>query len=110
MDIETVFSDEEAKHIDYENSIIIFSAMWSGPSIMYVKYLLQKILDLKLKTTKTYLVDIDLVSDEFVTKILGRQCHGNGEAVFFKNSLRIGIFTNKTNHDSFIKCVANYAK
>jgi hypothetical protein len=109
LDIETVFSEEEVNKIDYSNSIILFHANWSGQSVMASRLILEKIKDLKLKTTMTFFVDIDCVIDGFVYEILGKRCHGMGEAVLYNNGKIVARHNNAQDFHLFMEYIAQHA-
>jgi len=84
-----------------KNKIILFHAAWSGPSYMHIGAILNRLNLLDLKGISLFFINVDDIDIVVVEQLLGRQSHGNGEAVFIKSGSVVAGHTN--NIQNFLK-------
>lgn len=76
---------EEFELIQIERGLLAIHASWSGYSAMYGKAILNLLDKAETKNFEIAIIDIDSISPEKQTELLGFVCHGYFESIWIEN-------------------------
>lgn len=106
LDITPIFADTDLDVKQFDNVLILFHAIWSGPSISNLSKILERVNQYR-PTLKIFVIDIDSVSLDYIKSILGHQSHGHGEAIYIENGQVKGKCREQLDQSEFNKFIEN---
>jgi len=108
--ISLITSNDQARSINLNYSLLLFHAIWSGYSVANIQRILSTLNIHQANGLTIYLIDINTVDPQTTVGFLGQICNGYGEAVLYKNGVSVSKQTNSTNLDEFLKALTGKYK
>ena len=101
LDIVPIITDKDLDISKLKSAVIIFHAVWSGPSYANVGRILQTLNNLNTKI-RILIVDLDSVTDENKYNIIGCLCHGYAESAYVVDGKIVSRHSSNSNFDTYI--------